>query len=261
MTCPDPQRPDDQTAKHLVQLCLPEVEVCLHDDGSEAAMYDLELRWPDGHAEAMEVTIAVDDDLLRLDRRIVRQSTVTAAESTRNWYLMLAHGTTDVRAILGEADHLLGLVERTGMTSFGDHEERRSAAVVRLRRRLGVMNGFSFVPRGEQPKITLVGPAPKRFFVQPGSINEVVEDHAWRNEKKLAQSGCDERHLFVLFDFTSPEGWNAFMEQRTPPDLPPQLPAAITTAWVAWPTGRTLPAGSSPVVWRVHRASRWEVLL
>jgi hypothetical protein len=56
MACPEAQRPDDQTAKQLVRLCLPEVEVCLHDDGSEDMMYDLELRWPDGHAEAMEVT-------------------------------------------------------------------------------------------------------------------------------------------------------------------------------------------------------------
>jgi hypothetical protein len=56
MTCPEPQRLDDQTAKQLVRLCVPEVEVCLNDDGSEAMMYDLELRWPDGHAEAMEVT-------------------------------------------------------------------------------------------------------------------------------------------------------------------------------------------------------------
>ena len=35
MACPEPQRPDDQTAKQLVRLCLPEVEVCLHDDDTE----------------------------------------------------------------------------------------------------------------------------------------------------------------------------------------------------------------------------------
>jgi hypothetical protein len=56
MTCREPQRPDDQSAKQLVQVCLPEVEVCLHDDGSEPMMYDLDLRWPDGRIEALEVT-------------------------------------------------------------------------------------------------------------------------------------------------------------------------------------------------------------
>lgn len=91
MTCREPQRPDDQTAKQLVQLCLPEVQVCLHDDGSKPMMYDLDLRWPDGRAEAMEVTIAIDDDLLRLDLRLARDgSVVVTRESTRNWTLLLA---------------------------------------------------------------------------------------------------------------------------------------------------------------------------
>lgn len=130
-----------------------------------------------------------------------------------------------------------------------------------MRHRLGVAYGFSSESRGGQTEITLLGAGLKRFFVQPGSINEVVEDHARRNEQKLAMSGRNQRHLFVLFHYSSPEGWNAFMEQRKPPDLPPQLPEAITTAWVALPSGRTLPFGSSPVVWRVHRAGRWEVLL
>jgi hypothetical protein len=48
MACRDPQRPDNQTARQLVQSCLPQVEVCLHDDGSEPMMYDLDLRWPMG---------------------------------------------------------------------------------------------------------------------------------------------------------------------------------------------------------------------
>src|SRR5215211_3909951 len=124
MTCREPQRGDDRIAKQLVRLCLPEVEVCLHDDGSEPMMYDLDLRWPDGHIEAMEVTIAIDDDLLRLDLRLVRHGMlISAKESTRNWTLMLASGTTEVRAVRGKADHLLSLVERAGITRFSELEE------------------------------------------------------------------------------------------------------------------------------------------
>jgi hypothetical protein len=66
MACQEPLRPDEQAAKRLVQLCLPEVEVCLHDDDTEDMMYDLELRWPDGHAEAMEVTTDTDPERRRL---------------------------------------------------------------------------------------------------------------------------------------------------------------------------------------------------
>jgi hypothetical protein len=262
MTCQEPQRPDDRTAKQLVQLCLREVEVCLHDDGSQPMMHDLDLRWPDGHIEAMEVTIAIDADLLRLDLRLARHgSVIPAKESTLAWTLMLASGTTEVRVVRDKADHLLYLVERAGVTAFSWRDEHESVDAARVLHRLGVAHGISFNPGREPPKITLLGPAPARHFIQPKSINEVVEDHARRNEMKLGPSGCDERHLFLLFDFTSPEGWNAFVELGKPPELPPRLPEAITSVWAAWPMGRTLPIGSSPVVWRVQRAGRWEVLL
>jgi hypothetical protein len=261
MACREPQRGDDRIAKQLVQLCLPEVEVYLHDDGSEPMMYDLDLWWPDGHVEAMEVTIAIDVELLRLDLRLVRHGTVMPArESTRDWWLGLARGTTDVRAVRGRVDHLLSQIERAGVTRFLGRDEHEAVAAVRLLRRLGVSHGVSFDARSEPPTITIV-PDLTRHFVPPDSINRVVEEHARLNEKKFALSGCDERHLFVLFDWSSQEGWNAFMEQGKPPELPPRLPEAITTVWAAWPSGRTLPIGSSPVVWRVRRGGRWEVLL
>jgi hypothetical protein len=80
MTCREPQRPDDQSAKQLVQVCLPEVEVCLHDDGSEPMMYDLDLRWPDGRIEALEVTRATSASLRRLLHRLGRQGTIAGTE-------------------------------------------------------------------------------------------------------------------------------------------------------------------------------------
>jgi hypothetical protein len=44
MTCTEPTRPDDLTAKRFLRLCLPDVQVCLHDDGSRQLLYDLDLR-------------------------------------------------------------------------------------------------------------------------------------------------------------------------------------------------------------------------
>jgi len=262
MACREPQRGDDRIAKQLVRLCLPEVEVCLHDDGSEPMMYDLDLWWPDGHVEAMEVTIAIDDDLLRLDLRLARHgSVIPARESTRDWTLALASGTTEVRAVKGKADHLLSLVERAGVTRFIARGENESVTAIRVLHRLGVAHGYSFNARREPPEINIVSPGTARHWIQPESVNKVIEDHARRNEKKLAQSGCKERHLFVLFDFTSPEGWNAFVEQGEPPEMPLRLPDAVTTVWAAWPMGRNGPFDASPVVWRVRRGGRWEVLL
>jgi hypothetical protein len=51
-------------------------------------------------------------------------------------------------------DQLLGLVERAGLTKFGERDERRSVAVARVRR-LGVDSAYSYHPKSGQPKIML----------------------------------------------------------------------------------------------------------
>jgi hypothetical protein len=254
MACRDPQRPDDQAAKQLVRLCLPEVEVCLHDDGSESMMYDLDLRWPDGRVDAVEVTIATSESLRRLRRRLARRGRLDAVESTRSWIVPLAGSTTDVAAVRARIDHLLSLVEQAGFTAFGQHEARRSVPVARVRR-LGVDLGWSYVPVNGPPRIWLELPH-RGWWQQPETVNAVVEDHAARNKEKLARSGRAERHLFVLLDSGEAEAWSVMLDGE-PPEASPQLPEAVTTAWVT-----TTRADGNPTVWRVdRRAGRWEVLL
>jgi hypothetical protein len=236
MACRDTQRPDDQTAKQLVQSCLPEVEVCLHDDGSEPMMYDLDLRWPDGRIEALEVTKATSTSMRHLHARLRRQGMIAAAECARSWMAFLAAYDTDVAAVRARIDHLLSLVEQTGLTSFGEREERRSVAVARVRR-LGVDAAYSYPPTGDgQPRIRLELPV-RAWWQQSEAVNAVVEDHAARNAGKLARSGRAERHLFVLFDSGEAEAWSVMLDGG-PPDASPQLPEAVTTAWVTTAPGR-----------------------
>ena len=254
MACRDPQRPDDQTAKQLLQLCLPEVEVCLHDDNSENMMYDLDLRWPDGRVEAVEVTRATSEPMRKLHHRIARRGRLDAVESTRSWVVRLAAYDTDVAAVRARIDHLLGLVEQAGLTEFGEWEARCSVAVARIRR-LGLDAACSFPPRDGRPRIMLELPE-RVWWQQPETVNAVVEDHAVLNSEKLARSGRAERHLFVLLDSGQEEAWSVMLDGE-PPEAPPQLPEAITTAWVT-----TTRADGNPTVWRVdRRADRWEVLL
>jgi hypothetical protein len=253
MACRDPQRPDDQTAKELVQSCLPEVEVCLHDDGSEPMMYDLDLRWPDGRVEALEVTKATSASMRRLLHRFGRQGKIAAIECARSWVVPLAAYDTDVAAVRAKIDHLLGLVEQAGLTSFGERDERRSVAVARVRR-LGVDSAYSYPPTGGQPRIWLELPV-RAWWQQAEAVNAVVEEHAARNAEKLARSGRAERHLFVLFDSGEAEAWSVMLDGE-PPEASPQLPEEVTTAWVT-----TRRADGNPTVWRVRRAGRWEVLL
>jgi hypothetical protein len=255
MACPDPQRPDDQTAKQLVRLCLPEVEVCLHDDGSEDMMYDLELRWPDGHAEVMEVTTDTAAERRQLYSAIERHGTTfDATESKRDWFVWLGSATTHIGRVRARVDRYLSLVEQEGLTSFSERQHLTSNAVATVRRDLGVNIAFSREPAHEQPKIVLAGPW-DGWWEKPEAVNHAVERHASANVEKLARSGHDERHLFVLIEEISFEASSALVARRLPED-PPQLPEAITTAWAAG-----YGVDGTPVVWRVRRTGRWEVLL
>jgi hypothetical protein len=253
MTCREPQRPDEQTAKQLVQLCLPEVQVCLHDDGSRPMLYDLELRWPDGRVEAMEVTTDRDEVWELVGSRLDRQGPVMAVESAHSWVVLLAEGNTDVRSVRARIDHLLSLVEQAGRTIISKREERGSPAVARVRR-LGVDYGYPYEAADGQPKIRIILPM-RWWWTRPEAVNQAVERHAELNAAKLARSGCNERHLFMLVAPVSMEAWSGLME-REPPEAPPQLPEAVTTAWAGG-----YRSDGRPVVWRARRPGRWDVLL
>jgi hypothetical protein len=254
MTCPEPERDDERTAKRLVRLCLGDVEVCRHDDGSRPGMYDLELRWPNGDVEAMEVTRATSATLRHVGHQFDRQGLIAAAETTRSWIVHLAADTTDVRSVRAKIDHQLRQVELAGFTTFAEREEAASVAVARVRRRLGVDSAWSYEAIGEQPRIRLTFQA-QAVFIRAEAVNAVVEDQALRNADKLARSGRTERHLFVLVDFGATSAWLGLLE-RDPPATPPQLPEAVTTVWAA-----SSRADRSPIVWRIRRAGHWEVLL
>jgi hypothetical protein len=73
-----------------VQLCLGDVEVCQHDNGSQDEMYDLQLRWPEGRIESMEVTRATSETMRQVVKRLDREGPVIATEATRNWYVNLS---------------------------------------------------------------------------------------------------------------------------------------------------------------------------
>jgi hypothetical protein len=254
MACPEAQRPDDQTAKQLVRLCLPEVEVCLHDDGREDMMYDLELRWPDGHAEAMEVTTDTAPERRQLYNRIEREGTFDAIESKRDWFVWLGTGTTDIRRVRAKIDPYLSLIEQEGLTIFSGRQQHTSNAVTTMRRNFGVNLTISREPAHKQPRIKLYGPW-HGWSEKPEAVNDAIERHASANAEKLARSGRDERHLFVLIETISFEASSALVARKLPED-PPQLPEAITTAWAAG-----YGVDEAPVVWRVRRTGRWEVLL
>ena len=58
MECRQPQPVEERRVKELLEEIYSGLQVCGHEDGSRNKMHDLDLRWPDGRIEAMEVTSA-----------------------------------------------------------------------------------------------------------------------------------------------------------------------------------------------------------
>jgi hypothetical protein len=117
------------------------------------------------------------------------------------------------------------------------------------RNSIGVDSAISREPAHKQPRIGLVGPS-HWWWEKPEAVNHAVERLASANAEKLARSGRDERHLFVLIEAISFEASSALVGRKLPED-PPQLPEAIATAWVAG-----YGVDGAPVVWRVRRTGR-----
>jgi hypothetical protein len=178
---------------------------------------------------------------------------VMAIESAHSWVVLLTEGNTDVRSVRARIDHLLSMVEQAGGTRISRREERGSPAVARVRR-LGIHYGYTYEAADGRPKIRIMLPM-RWWWTRPEAGNEAVERHAELNAAKLARSGCNERHLFILVEPVSMETWSGLME-REPPEAPPQLPGSVTTAWAAG-----FRSDGRPVVWRARRPGRWDVLL
>jgi hypothetical protein len=90
--------------------------------------------------------------------------------------------------------------------------------------------------------------------VRPENVTGAIEDEATKpdNRRKLAASGCVERHLFVYIHAQKFLPWISLIESE-PPCQPPALPPEITHIWAAADTY----SGNGFRVWRADQA-HWE---
>lgn len=269
-----PQRDHERWVKQLLERAFPGLVICQHDDQSRRMMHDLDLHWPDGRIEAMEVTRAHSrawEVLTAAAHDLLREESVIRDPAVRHsWIVTLAaqRQVRDVRRHLGRIrDELAGvLAEREAETSFGllrDQMNCQSAAIIKLRS-LGV--AVAIAMPGDSPPVVFVLPPQlgehEEMDPLPSSlINDVISENALLNADKLEQSGRSERHLFVWVDHLHP-AWQAFdtttlLEDtwELMPEGVPSLPPAVTVAWAA---AEPLEPVQEAVVWRVQPPAPWE---
>jgi hypothetical protein len=279
MECRTPRREDESRVKWLLEEIYPGLQVCEHDDQSENELYDLDLCWPDGRVEAMEVTSADArtmpemKDKWRATRAvssaIIKRPEVgyVEAERVRNsWIVTLAvpHDSKGVRArlarIRSRLDRLLALREKEQTFKLFHDQMMDKSATIDALRELGVADAMALIADGD-PVIFLMGPRiplPDELEPMPADLlNNEIEVNARCNARKLGRSGKGERHLFVWVDAYHPSSpafdSTTLLEDILghQPDIPPRLPPEVTTAWAA------TEGHGATVVWRVRPPESW----
>jgi len=230
-------------------------------------MHDLDLRWPDGRIEAMEVTSAASSAVSAMkaaanDLRKPYLGKVEAVKVRRCWLVTLAprQNSKAVRPHLAKVhrqlDERLAELEAQGMWAFHRWSTSRQSNAGQALSDLGVVAAFG-IPADPDPGIFLAPPHPAELEPVPARLlNDEIEANARANADKLGRSGCSERHLFVWVDDLHPlwtvfesmlleEGWDLL------PPTAPNLPPEVTTAWAATEMFDT-------VVWQVQPPALWE---
>jgi hypothetical protein len=241
----------------MVRRELVEVNVTLHDDGSQPGMYDLHIVKSDGTEAAMEVTAAADQDSIEL-WNIVNGSGERwiVPELVGGWMASLLP-TARAKRIKIELPELLADCEQMGV---GELRAGRSRHPDPLTARAEDM-GITHVSQGatahpgviyltiEQPHNRTGGAASPaellawvpKFFAEPQQSDILT---------KLARSAATERHAFVFLPgfSTAPFGVTDLLWQvdSVLPTDPPILPPEVTHLWLV-------------ATWRVGTGVRWSV--
>jgi hypothetical protein len=267
MDCRQPRREEERRVKELLEVIYPGLQVCEHEDGTRDKMHDLDLCWPDGRIEAMEVTSAASGEVSAM-RAAARDllnpqfAMVQAVKVSQTWVVALGAKPhwKDVRPHLEEIhrnlDVRLAELEAEGTSSLHPWQMKPWSKAGQALRDLGVVTAVA-LPANPDPLIFLQPPHPEELEPAVANLlNHEIEANAKANADKLGLSGRNERHLFVWIDRIHPlwtvfesmlleEGWDLL------PLETPNLPPEVTTAWAATEVFDT-------VVWRVHRSMQWE---
>ena len=244
-------RGEEEWARQLIarQLGVP---VEQHDDGSRPGMHDLDIVHDDRRA-AVEVTGAVDQAATELWRVAYRDGRWVEPSLVGGWSVHVDPSAPrrQGQTLRRDLPVLLGLFERAGAVAFPTAET--VARFEPLAQALGVVSanqGGTDYPGSIY--VTPEVPAERRAGFAQGTGDALAEwvgvflraDARADVLAKLARSGFDERHVFIVVG-TEPGLAFSVVDHLIRNDAPtptvaPDLPVEVTDAWVAsvWDAGR-----------------------
>lgn len=250
------EEPDEQdrVAKIAVEAFVEGATLVWRPDQSgDGPRHDFAVRVPGSPPAALEATRSRDEDLAEQREALEEHGWRIEADGlASSWWLFLdpdAH----VATLHGQVVELLAELEREDVDAFGVNTPGAIFSVGPLRE-LGVASGRAIETKGRNTVELTHGPGGGRIA---GSVaTDAAEREAWKkdNREKLAETGLDKTHLFVLLH--PGEGARGVMNRRPPPDGEPDLPPEIAHLWAA---GKVFNE-QRYVVWRGSRDEPWAQL-
>jgi hypothetical protein len=242
-------------AQHVVAVVGGKYE--MHDTGSEPGQHDLNITTRDGVSVALEVTSFGGDDWKQTADRVRKQLAggAFAGEGLQRQWLVTFQSGSGVREMEAPVTEVLLRLEREGRDGAtrrydGDDPSLREVADRLQAVRVNSVFVFDHDPPDNEPRIF---PAQSQSSIGgagalPAALTAVLEKGD--NQKKLARSNTDERHLYV---FMEDGGASAVLEGMWPLPPSPEDPAGvIDTLWVYCPS-------VSGLVFRTRPADKqWE---
>ena len=231
---------DEQAVRALIERHLG-APVSQHDDQSAPGMHDLTISYPDGRRGAVEVT-AAEDQTRRAEVGAIGAEPVLQAPGLNSGWLALLEPGASVKTARRALPDLCAQLETAGVTTLDAHQARPDQGhdVAALHRLLAQAQVVSLRSGTMRPGvIAIAGSMDVQWLSSdPEDVVRFVERFVQSrpaDSAKLARSGADERHLFILGGWF-PEDWPSLhplsLDFADLPTLAPSLPEQVTHVWL-----------------------------
>ena len=226
-----------------------------HDDGSSPGMYDLDIAWPGRPPGAVEVTTATDSDSVELWKIINgSRETWTVLSLAGGWRVDLWPSARG-RRVIRDLPALLKVLEGRDQRDLQTEWTHDPDPVTRWASDLGIVSAVqdrtnvpgSIYPRLELPANRTGGAVPATGDPVSTWLPTFLREPAQADVlRKLARSGAEDRHAFVIVPIfsTAPYGVVDLLvrDDGPVPTATPDLPPEVSHAWVvsSWNAGHGL---------------------
>lgn len=227
------------------------VPVVKYDDNKKPGMHDLNINYQDGRKGAVEVTTATDGTTLASLKMLEPNVWTPESRLTGNWIVDFVRGQKIPKDFYERLVQLLRAAEGRGYTNAREISRAYAGNLKELS--ISAIDLLTLDGQGKlmlQFELDLDGMA----GCVPGDGDGLLDwFEDWitvpsraDNLAKLAKSGADESHLFLVVPYPSDAPWvvNGSLVQDSPPlpTRPPRLPREITHVWLAssWNTPKGL---------------------